>query len=132
VTDVMGISQAERHVSKRRNAFDILTDILTVSSHPSSKSKIMASANLNHKQCQKYLHALERMGLLNKLLEDGVQQKFVITEKGREYHSRMVEVFGWIADGDRSVWITRRFVHRKEGKRHSRVKSQTGFADRRQ
>ena len=91
----------------KRNALDIMADILTVLSRPSTKSEIMALANLSHEQCKRYLPALERLGLVIKQADVG-SYKYAVTEKGKEYHSSMNGGFGKIAKGDKSIWSTRR------------------------
>ncbi|MDG6994446.1 MAG: hypothetical protein JRN52_00870 [Nitrososphaerota archaeon] len=91
----------------RRNALDIMADILAVLSRPATKSEIMAHANLSHDQCKKYLPALERLGLVTKQADVG-SYKYAITEKGKEYHLSMDGGFGKIAKGDKSIWSTRR------------------------
>ena len=103
---------AKRQLIRRRSSFDIMTDILTVVSTQSSKTEIMACANLSHDQCQKYLPALQKLGLLRKFFVDGIHSRYAITEKGREYLSSMSVEFGRIAEGDRSVWSTRRQAER--------------------
>ena len=84
----------------KRNSIDIMTDILTITAYPSSKSEIMSRANLSYEQCQNYLPILERLGLVVKNIEDGVHIKFTITEKGREYLTQLSDQFGRIAKGD--------------------------------
>ncbi|MGI0091498.1 MAG: winged helix-turn-helix domain-containing protein [Nitrososphaerales archaeon] len=99
---------AKRQAVRKRSSLDIMTDILRVVSAPSSKTEIMSCANLSYDQCQKYLPALEKLGLMREYFEDGVHSRFAITEKGLEYLSNMSAEFGRIAEGDKSVWSTRR------------------------
>jgi predicted transcriptional regulator len=102
------MKNAKRHPTRKRGSLDIMTDILTVASTPSSKTEIMSCANLSYDQCQKYLPSLQKIGLLRKFFVDGIHTRFAITEKGREYLSSMSVEFGRIAEGDKSVWTTRR------------------------
>lgn len=97
-----------KRAAKRRGSIDIMADILSIATSPSSKSEIISCANLSFEQCQRYLGMLERMGLLARYLEDAVRVRYVITEKGREYMTSLSGEFGRIAEGDKSIWGTRR------------------------
>ncbi len=97
----------KRRQSKRRGTHDIMVDILKVITSPSSKTQVMACANLSFDQCQNYLPAMEKLGLLTRSIEDGVHTKYTIAEKGREYLLNMSADYGSIADGHKSVWTTR-------------------------
>ena len=94
--------------TRRRSSIDIMSDILSIVSLPSSQSEIIGCANLSFEQCRKYLAILERMGLLGRYLEDAVRLRFVITERGREYLAGLSGEFGRIAEGDRSIWGAKR------------------------
>ena len=94
-------------VSGRRGTLDIMTDILRIVDVPSSNAEIMACANMSYEQCQKYIPAMEKMGLLRRSIEDGVRVRYTISEKGREYLSNMSK-YGRIGEGSKSVWTTRR------------------------
>ncbi len=85
---------------------DIMTDILSVVSTPTTKWEIMARANLSYEQCQKYLRALQRLGLVSEFY-DVRSRRFAITEKGREYYASMAGVYGRIDAGEVSIWSTR-------------------------
>lgn len=93
---------------RKRSSLDIMADILKIVSESSSKTEIMACANLSYDQCQKYIPALEKLGLLVETCEDGIHYQFTITEKGREFLSRVSAEFGRIAEGDETVWNARR------------------------
>ena len=97
----------DKKVSGRRGTLDIMTDILRIVDVPSSSAEIMACANMSYEQCQKYLPAMEKMGLISRSVEDGIHIRYTITEKGREYLANMSN-YGRIAEGAKSVWSTRR------------------------
>ena len=86
-----------------------MTDILSVVSMPTTKWEIMARANLSFDQCQKYLPALRRLGLVSEFY-DARSHRFAITEKGREYYANMAGAYGRIDAGDVSIWSTRRHL----------------------
>ena len=109
------MKDVKRQLIRKRSSLDIMADILTVVGAPSSKTEVMACANLSYEQCQKYMPALEKLGLIREYFEDGVHSRFVSTEKGREYLSSMSAEYGRIAEGDKSVWSTRRRVERCDG-----------------
>lgn len=92
----------------RRGTHDIMVDILEIVKVRSSKAQIMASANLSYNQCQKYIPVMEKLGLLAKILEDGVHVRYAISEKGREYLLTMSSRYGRIPEGAKSIWPTRR------------------------
>ncbi len=100
--------QSGSKATRKRTSMDIMADILAVVTSPSSKYEMMACANLSYEQCQKYIPMLEKLGLVRRYLEDGVRARFLITEKGREYSSSITGEFGKIAQGDRTIWPTKR------------------------
>jgi predicted transcriptional regulator len=102
--ELISRGKTRKSYSSKRNAIDIMADILTVLVYSSSKSEIMSRANLSYEQCQKYLPVLGRLELISKSIEDGVHVKFSITEKGREYLDQLSDQFGRISKGEKSVW----------------------------
>lgn len=107
---------ARTHIPKlrKRNSLDIMSDILKVVGSPSSKTEIMACANLSYDQCVNYVDILGRLGFLREYFEDGIRSRFTITEKGQEYLSNLSPEFGRIEEGDKSVWSSRRRSQRLE------------------
>ena len=103
--------QTSSKLARKRNSLDIMADILKVANDASGKTEIMACANLSYDQCQKYIPALEKLGLLSESSQDGIHFRFAMTEKGREFLSSLSGEFGRIADGDETVWKTRRRDH---------------------
>ena len=100
--------QAKSRSARKRSSLDIMADILKVINEASSKTEIMACANLSYDQCQKYIPVLEKLALLTESSDDGVHLRFSITDKGREFLSKVSAEFGVIAEGDGTVWNTRR------------------------
>ena len=96
--------------SGKRTSMDIMADVLAVAKIPRSKSDIMACANMSFEQCQKYLPALEKLGLLERVLVDKVHRKYSTTTRGREYLASVSGQHGSLADGERSIWASRRRV----------------------
>lgn len=94
---------SRQQVSTKRNSIDIMFDILAVVASLSSKSEIMACANLSYEQCQKYIPVLENLGLLEKFFEDGIRVRYLITEKGREYKNSMAGRYGRIDGTSESI-----------------------------
>jgi predicted transcriptional regulator len=83
---------------------DVMADILRVASKPSSKTRILYSANLSYEQAKKYCDLLVDMGMLSKLEpEDKGGEKFQTTTNGKGFLTQMSR-FGRISPGERSVW----------------------------
>jgi predicted transcriptional regulator len=69
-----------------RTRVEILASILKVASNGALKTHIMYGANLSHKQLEKYLAFLERMGLLIQCRdEDMGTRTYRMTEKGSDF-----------------------------------------------
>lgn len=103
-------SSLKKANSTKRSSMDIMADILAVVMNPSGKAEIMTFANLSYEQTQKYLPALEKLGLLERNLLNGAYPKYAITERGREYLSNVTGEFGTMAEGEKSIWNSRRKV----------------------
>ena len=109
-TEVARPNRRSPSTSGKRTSMDIMADVLAVAKIPRSKSDIMACANMSFEQCQKYLPALEKLGLLERVLVDKVHRKYSTTTRGREYLASVSGQHGSLADGERSIWASRRRV----------------------
>jgi predicted transcriptional regulator len=69
---------------KRRDKLVIMTEILEIAKHGSSKTHIMFKANLSFSQLNEYLSVLEHTGLLEKVNMEG-HDVFQPTDKGCEF-----------------------------------------------
>ena len=96
--------------SVKRTSFGIIADILTIAEKPVSKTEILYRANLSFKQAEKYLSMLEKMGLLKKYFEDGVNRRFLTTQRGSEYLLNSFKQFGRISETSSSVWGSKKDI----------------------
>ena len=69
--------------SKRRSELDVIVDILTITSKPARRTKILYQANLSYRQMQRYLDLLVRTGLLAE--HANPIRSYQVTEKGVEF-----------------------------------------------
>ncbi len=72
----------------RRGKIDIIIDILETATEEANKTKIVCKANLNFKLADKYLALLQEQGLIENKTE-----KYIITEKGKEFLERAQDMF---------------------------------------
>lgn len=87
----------------RRTTLDVIADILRIASAPTSKTQLLYSANLSYAQTVKYIELLIELGMLNRITH-GKNEKFVITEAGQAFLSKIQTHFGRISPGERSIW----------------------------
>jgi predicted transcriptional regulator len=66
---------------KNRGRIDILADILSLSTEPVGKTRLMYGANLSYEQVSNYIEELQQKGFI----EPVDTKRFRITEKGRQY-----------------------------------------------
>ena len=76
-----------RYKSSRRGRLETMNEILNISMEGARKTHIMYRANLSHSQLEKYLGILMDKELLD--IEDTL---YVITEKGKEFVKKFVEI----------------------------------------
>lgn len=88
----------------RRTTLDVIADILRAASTPTSRNKILFAANLNHAQVVKYVGMLVDCGMLRPVTEKGSTTKFVATETGLAFLSRISAKFGSILPDESAVW----------------------------
>ena len=88
----------------RRTTLDVIADILRTASTPTSRNSILFAANLNHAQVVKYVGMLVACGMLKEVMEKGSKTKFVATESGLAFLSRISAKYGSIPPGARKVW----------------------------
>ncbi len=81
-----------------------MADILRITTKPSTKTQILYAANLSYNQLQRYMTMLRDFGMVSDLGEKGESNKFLITERGRQFLSDIPSRFGRIAPGERSIW----------------------------
>ena len=67
----------------RRGKFEIIGEILSLTTEPSTKTSIVYRANLNFNIVNRYLDLLLRNGLVE--VQGGSSKKYQITEKGLEF-----------------------------------------------
>ncbi len=97
----------KQEVRARRTSLDIMTDLLTIlSTNPCGKTQLMYRVNLSYKQCSKYLEILEKLGVVQQFVQNGIKH-FSITNKGELYLFDMSRDFGSISEGEESVWKSR-------------------------
>jgi predicted transcriptional regulator len=65
-----------------RSRFDIIADVLNVTSEKAKKTQIMYQANLSHRLLQKYLAVVKRSSLVT---YERKSRCYVLTNKGREF-----------------------------------------------
>jgi predicted transcriptional regulator len=65
-----------------RSRFDIIADVLNVTSEKAKKTQIMYQANLSYRLLQKYLAIVKRSSLVR---YDRKGRCYVLTNKGREF-----------------------------------------------
>jgi predicted transcriptional regulator len=103
-------SLIKRHYShsSKRNSLGVISDILTVSLDSCGTTQLMACANLSFRECQRYTSMLEMTGLLQRHNASGSRVRYIATDKGREYLRDFFSKFGTIAEGERTVWSSRK------------------------
>lgn len=69
--------------SRKRSRFDIVIDILKVTTEGANKTKIVYDANLNFKVANEYIEFLLESGLINQTSK-GNRKLYQTTEKGLE------------------------------------------------
>ena len=94
----------ERNRLSRRSTLDVMSDILRITTRPSTKTQILYSANLSYKQLQKYISMLQDFGMISELADKGASDKLVITERGKQFLTDLPTRFGRIAPGQHSIW----------------------------
>lgn len=67
----------------RRGKFEIIGEILSLTTEPSAKTSVVYRANLNFSIVNRYLDLLLRNGLVR--VTGGSSKKYQITEKGLEF-----------------------------------------------
>lgn len=67
----------------RRGKFEIIGEILSLTTEPSTKTSVVYRANLNFNIVNRYLDLLLRSGLVG--ATGGSSKKYEITEKGLEF-----------------------------------------------
>ncbi len=72
----------------RRGRIDIIIDILETAKEGVNKTRIVYKANLNFKLADKYLALLQKHGLMENKID-----KYIITEKGKEFLERAQDMF---------------------------------------
>lgn len=79
-------------LGKRRGELDIIADILSCTSQPVNKTKIMYKANLSFAQLNHYLEKMKNSELIEKR---NTPITYLITEKGKnflELYLQMMEI----------------------------------------
>jgi predicted transcriptional regulator len=74
-------------MSKYRDRLQIIADMLSIAKKGAKKTKIMYQANLSYKLLGRYLREVLNAGLVN--FEN--ENRYVLTEKGKEFLNRHVE-----------------------------------------
>jgi predicted transcriptional regulator len=77
--------------SKRRDQLHIVTEILEVTKHGASKTRIMYNANLSFKGVNQYLTFMMENKLLHKTLED-YKLVYYASEKGLTFLSGYIQL----------------------------------------
>jgi predicted transcriptional regulator len=67
----------------RRGKFEIIGEILSLTTEPSTKTSVVYRANLNFNIVNRYLDLLLQNGLVG--VNKGSSKKYIITEKGLEF-----------------------------------------------
>ena len=88
----------------RRNTLDVMADILRIATKPSTKTQILYAANLSYTQLQKYMTMLRDFGMVSDVVDKGGNDKFVITERGKQFLLDLPSRYGRIAPGEHSIW----------------------------
>ena len=76
---------------------------MRIASAPTSKTQLLYSANLSYAQTVKYIDLLTDWGMLTKIAH-GKTEKFVTTDAGQAFLSKISTHFGKVSPGERSVW----------------------------
>ncbi len=82
----------------RRGRLEILGDILSATKKPSTKTRIVYHANLSFSQAERYLKLLIKEDLIE-CDEEGKNDKYEITEKGRKFLNGFQELENLMDDG---------------------------------
>lgn len=75
----------KHRITKRRNNYEIMIEILRLAKEPIRITKIVFRANLNFQLAHKYLDNLRAKGLI----EPNFQKCWITTHKGRIFIERM-------------------------------------------
>ncbi len=78
-------------MQERRSKFEIVYEILLEAQNPTSKTRLVYSANLNFKIAEKYFSLLEELDLLEKVHVNG-KTYYLTTDKGKEFIKRYEEL----------------------------------------
>ena len=91
----------------KRGRLEIIYEILSVSSKPTQKTRILYSCNLSYDQLQKYLRYLGHHELLGSFNNKG-KERFQTTEKGMEFIKGYERLNSFLAEKQNSVIVRSR------------------------
>ena len=77
-------------MNNRRSETVILAEILRVALEKSGITRVMYSANLNHRAAGKYLNELQKKGLIE-TVDQSLRKKYQTTPRGKEVLDRLEE-----------------------------------------
>ncbi len=81
-----------------------MADILRITTKPCTKTQILYAANLSYNQLQRYIAMLRDFGMVSDVVEKGGNDKFVITERGKQFLTELPSRYGRIGPGEHSIW----------------------------